>query len=958
MIPSRRALAAVVALASIAWGAAPAIAQDVDPAAREWNQDRGNADKTCVSAVAPIRAEPQVGWTQPLVGKLLGGPVTWGGVVYIAAGTDRRRELFAFDVLTGKQLAKKGFGAGAEVELAAWQGVVLVAEPGLLRGIPFKKGRFSFGWKKKEQTGASLCVRDGIAYVLSRAALRAYDTRTGRPVDLGDKSYLGAVAVYPGAGDASARVVSVDAGPRDRYKSWWLGLGEALAPSGKSIGRKWRHLVATESYSAAKRFSAVRLGKSWLVTSTRMLRGAEGLFPGVIAPDGTDDCWMSSILGTAAVYRDHAFGFASDGRLIRMGEDGRFRVLVKGDALPKGARPGEPSIAQDVICFGNWAVEIESGRVLWSLPGVVPVCPAIPVADRRLVTVTQDNKIVCLTDAPGAASAGAGATAASGGGAGRSPEPTLAPAVAPGSIDGVLLADGTHLVGDAEQPGNGVVWFRPESGEPRELDPDEIVVAVHSGRIAILGDAATVLGAWRSHLEHAAAVLYLELAEDGARKRLHGAARTMLERARVFGAPSAGVAAVEALFTGKRPHPNEELKSPRFLKDAAVMAEALYVRFLDGADWCAKNDRPEAAAALLAAARAVDDSDKRAEQRARALLPAGFPWKDSPDAGRLWMDWAAEIVPAGAEFVPSGDPAWRKVEATGWKRAGVIGLRTRSLLFFSKEQDRAVVGGCLRHGEGAVRAMGRLLDRPARRRDERLDVRLFADRDSYIADMGGKGASMSWTAGYYSPSQRVSRFYVSRDSESGDALGRSLYDTLAHELTHHFVNVRLMDGSHGHFAGPGYWVVEGIAQFVGDQSVEMGRRGSGMNDATVSSIDAAGQAMRADKLIPVEEFVDLPQFGFAKLSKERTLEVRLRNTLGARRLSATSVFYEQAGALTFFMLRRRGADGQAALIDYLKKHYLVKLRRGSWSTLGFESAAALDKAFREFLANPEAGSGD
>ena len=52
--------------------------------------------------------------------------------------------------------------------------------------------------------------------------------------------------------------------------------------------------------------------------------------------------------------------------------------------------------ARNVLYLENWAVEIESGRVLWCKPDLDPVSPLIPIADERAVYTTNGGELVCL----------------------------------------------------------------------------------------------------------------------------------------------------------------------------------------------------------------------------------------------------------------------------------------------------------------------------------------------------------------------------------------------------------------------------------------------------------------------------------------------------------------------------------------------------------------------------------
>jgi hypothetical protein len=229
-------------------------------------------------------------------------------------------------------------------------------------------------------------------------------------------------------------------------------------------------------------------------------------------------------------------------------------------------------------------------------------------------------------------------------------------------------------------------------------------------------------------------------------------------------------------------------------------------------------------------------------------------------------------------------------------------------------------------------------------------VRLHRAREEYLEEQRADGSlALPWSAGYYSPGERLSRFYVPAEHRGRDALGRDLFETLAHELTHHYVACRWVERSSRSASTPGYWVVEGIARFVEDQVVEMGRLGSGLSDDTVRSLVASAQAAAAGRLLAMERFLTLDNASFLELADEPLLDVRLRSTLVALQLSERTLFYEQAGAFVFFMLHRRGEAGHAALLDLLRAHYAGRDDRQPWRSLGFENARACQQAFEAFL---------
>ena len=141
------------------------------------------------------------------------------------------------------------------------------------------------------------------------------------------------------------------------------------------------------------------------------------------------------------------------------------------------------------------------------------------------------------------------------------------------------------------------------------------------------------------------------------------------------------------------------------------------------------------------------------------------------------------------------------------------------------------------------------------------------------------------------------------------------------------------------------------ARFVEDQAVEMGRRGLRFDDSTAESLDLASQLdAKGALLLPLGRFIDLSHSLSYSLSTERTVEVKLRNTLSTYDISALDVFYNQAGSLCFWLMHRRGPEGRAALLSYLRAHYGGRTTRDGWRALGFTDSAAMEREFRAFLA--------
>ena len=278
-------------------------------------------------------------------------------------------------------------------------------------------------------------------------------------------------------------------------------------------------------------------------------------------------------------------------------------------------------------------------------------------------------------------------------------------------------------------------------------------------------------------------------------------------------------------------------------------------------------------------------------------------------------------------------------------------MRSAHLELASREDDARVIGSALRLGERAIEVLGPLLG-AARGATERLDVRLHASAEDYRAEHErDTGASAEWMAGHYSPVENVSRFFVPR-TKSGPDL-RELERVLVHELVHHYV-AACWTGTVGRALQrtseePGFWVVEGFAEFVGGQVLEMDRRGVRFDDAQVLAVDAAAELGGNRQLFPLAEFLDLDQRGFWKLSDQPLADVQLRYTLKELSLTQRTVFYQQAAALVFFLLNRAGAERAQRVIGYLRAWHEGRLRAGSCTELGYSEVQELARPFAEFL---------
>ncbi len=974
-VPRRRrwtalALLAAAALASLPSAPVRGAAGEDEDIGTEWNQWGGNAARTFAVDLEPVRSAPRVLWTAKAEGDTVAEPVASGGVLFVASTKDRKVYLQAFSVSDGKPRGRQFLGdSGLFPVLAAAQGVVLLADTSGLRCFRHLGNDFAKGWVLKAGWSLAPAVDEGQVFYTNAGKVEAVDLVTGRELAV-PALQTEAPPVLCRAGGPRV-LAGISEGARSGYAGEFAFLTTAecpgfrvwrtaVGPLAGGLPRGWLQRMACDGNALSGWFFG---------TGSPCFRGKERSFPSVVQPDGNKDCagGLCTIGGKPTIYRGMAFGFGGDGKLVTIAANGKYRVVVKEEDLPKGAGPGPATRAREAAYFGNWAADLSTGRVLWCLPALDSSRALYPVAHRTLVRVGDGGTIACYTDRPAAVApespAAAAAAALSKPGSGPGADPATVPPP-PSGRDGLLLVDGREVEGAVEALEGGDLRVTPAGGAPPLVAPAAtVLLAQAGGKVLHRGREAAILARWRSHLHPAVLRTLEEIHALLAKEDLLRDCASILEEARRWGLPEERAAVLDRSVHGHRENPFADRREAAVAPILSQKRSALKGAFLAGSDWFRDRGLRTAAACLLRDAALLGPLDPEVERKAAALVPPEFPWAQRNDAGMLWLVWAPEIVDADAAFVPPEDPVRASIRRGPWSasRDSVV-LRTPHVVFRTRCLDPAIVGRCVRNAEWTVRCLTELLGaaavRPVRGDADRMDVRLHATPEDYHAERGLAGYPMPWSAGYFSPIEGVSRFYVP-GAGTADPLGRGLFQVMAHELTHHFIERRWTGGRDAVprtpeealeiLNAPGYWCVEGVARFVEDQVVEMDRRGLRFDDPTVSSVDIAAQAEAKGALLPSSALLDGCKIDFHTLTEKEVLRVTLRNTLATCSLSGLSLFYEQSGATVYYLVNERGPEGRRAFFEYLCAYYSGIERRPAWKFLGFESAEDFDARFREFL---------
>jgi Protein of unknown function (DUF1570) len=214
-------------------------------------------------------------------------------------------------------------------------------------------------------------------------------------------------------------------------------------------------------------------------------------------------------------------------------------------------------------------------------------------------------------------------------------------------------------------------------------------------------------------------------------------------------------------------------------------------------------------------------------------------------------------------------------------------------------------------------------------------VYYFGSKSEYVDYLSpSQGQDIAKTLGFYPPpksggSRRMTAYFF-RDPGGQLPVTATLYHEVSHQLLFETA------GTNGYTRNVGnYWVFEGLGTYFetvvpqSDGSLEVG----GLAGAR---IEAALKALVGERqLIPLAEFVAFDQSAF-------------------NRDSDIYLHYQQAMALTVFLMQWHEGTYRDAFLDYVRDAYRGSIKHGTGrelrNRLG-QTYAALDSQFRAFLKN-------
>jgi len=935
----------LVALAPVA----PARAQV--PPSREWSQPHGNSAGTACIDVAPLKAPPVERWR--LKGMtVLAGPVVSQQKLFVVVKEGDAKQLVVVDPTTGATLAKAALEKVGDVaSMAAGDGLAFLVEPAAVHlwrmaGAELRFEKTIAGQFGGEPTllGGSLLVARGTS-----SGVQSVDATTSKPAPLIAKSFG-----RPGAllddkfGDARGRsIVATSADDKN----------EKLTCS--------RYAVQSGGPGAG----ALKLGPAEVLCTTSLGvppdRAPKTVLVAVQGKEGTEWCaWFGSESGSGllrksvikfaefkqppAAANGRLYGFSPDSTLLEIDVlNGGTSRLVEKEDVRKGAQLGAPSIARDTLYLGNWAMEFGTRKVLWCLDTLEADGPVVPIGDELIALKLKDGTLVAFGSAT-AAKAAAGANSGAALYVPKGPPDTL-----PGAKTGLVRSDGLFIPGKVAALEGGRWKIAPEGGTPFELDAIDVAMVNVDGKPQKVGDEGPIFRACWSVLAWRHAEELVTVVEKYRDVKLYDDCNRLLEEAKAHGLPAAKYDELQGTVAGKTaarlaPTAPPRKKAEQFEKDAR---ESSCARIVACAKWCAAKECKTAATVLCVRAAELAPKTPPEPDLVKGWQPEGYPDDPELNGGKTWPQWAEWLLPSGAVFPALDESAKRRNSVSKFAKGTLI-LSTRNILLYSKEHDPAVIGPLLARGEATVRALQKLLGPSpmGMRADTMLEVRLYQTRADYLADGdSGGGPPPAWSAGCYSPSEGISRFYSSAGGEKEDDDTHTLHEVFAHELTHHYTDRRWMKGASKR-AASGYWMVEGFAEFAASQALEFGRFGESFDDATVKPIDETAAAGRAENLFPLEYLMSLDPPRFHKeLEGGQFGPLKLHHSLKEVMMDKRHLFYCQSTALTFFVINRCGEKGRPTYVKWLQQQYSGEELVTPWKDLGFAKMSDFEKAFKAFL---------
>lgn len=925
---------------------------------------------------------PERVWERPL-GEIVAGPVNWGSELFVLVREKNRVCLYMLEASTGEILDKKNVDGNDRHWIGASNARVVVVSEKMVRC--YRKGdsgeiKVEATRRFRQQKLVPTAVisddflvvvnEDGAAELLALDSLNmlAKGSLPPGPMTWSGEDLM-SILYSQGEMAKSTKVQAIQSTVAKSVISARIGAGSETVNVLKDVEFRGGQVIRAIPYS----FTGEPHTIGWWVPLLN--QGAQGgSAPALSFQIEWSERFPTRMAVCPVSVDGRLIGQDAEGGLWRGIGQGKSQLLLPAHDLPQGAQTAAASCAQDVLYLGNWAFDLADASILWVLPDLKSTSPLIPLPGERFLVVREDDTLEAwgnsysseefLADAASSAQDQRHALP---------PELFEIDPTRPGDGPGVILIGGLRLPGVVESRESDRVEVSDESGELRWTLNPEWVAWVEGDVASLTADGEVALmAAWGRFENWMLRVGLDQMVERFDDVKMPDECKRLIREAEARGMTPDQIepwrdAASRVVSTSGR---SKKWGSRAFKFEAEIRrewyghAEAVAEFAANASAWGVVARVTDAAVGygvhLQELARLREgDGEVFTPIEAKPMDP------DAPAALAenrfLWREWASRMPSMGAQFIAHDDARRQSWLGTSWESA--IAVETDHIVMLSRSNDAQLILLCLENAEYAVRLLDMVFQVDGSKRDRKMEVRVFESRDAFLgAPETERNAVGEWAAGYYSPAEQVSRFFVpdtgDRFAEGRDAL--VLNEVMVHEVTHQFIAERWLNRDvpiSGPARSPGYWIAEGFATFIENQARGVLRRGVGLNDERTVNLDMASRLLAieseagggAQLLFPLDQLLDSSAVGFHSIPSVKVAEIQLRQRSGRMSVTARQVYYEQAAALVYFLFHESKAAGREVVIDYLRRFYLGKMRPESWRVLGYESVTDLDREFREFL---------
>ena len=320
-------------------------------------------------------------------------------------------------------------------------------------------------------------------------------------------------------------------------------------------------------------------------------------------------------------------------------------------------------------------------------------------------------------------------------------------------------------------------------------------------------------------------------------------------------------------------------------------------------------------------------------ERIRSRLPAGLDIPEPFDA-RDWVEFAEVVRRVPVKMVPLPKRRmehWEKVfteQHEKW-RQDLRGFRSRNLLIITPLHHPGAMARCLALGELVCKALEKIFEGAGKKADPVNDpmvVLLYPSREEYLKHRPPHAMELGleWSGGFYSRVQGVSRLYV----PEGEGIFQGVTRTLAHELTHHWIDRRFQEfigpfseGARGlNLESPGYWVAEGLPSMVEDFAFDLEDDTWEPRNPQARRLDLIASAAKSRQLLPWEMIFLASHNDFLEIPLQANRRMTSPQYLFQYEVGDRSLFYAQSAAACHALLAR-GESHRKKLLRHLTRFY-------------------------------------